>query len=43
VGVIHLGVFAVTIILGFWGIWMVIKGICMLLAPRVEPGDVAEQ
>jgi hypothetical protein len=43
VGVIHLGVFAVTIILGFWGIWMVIKGIGMVLAPKVEPGDVAEQ
>jgi hypothetical protein len=43
VGVIHLGVFAVTIILGFWGVWMVIKGICMVLAPKVEAGDVAEQ
>ena len=42
-GVIHLGIFAVTIILGFWGVWMIIKGICMVLAPKVEAGDVAEQ
>ncbi len=43
IGVIHLGIFAVTIILGFWGVWMIIKGIQMVVAPKSEAGDVAEQ
>jgi hypothetical protein len=43
IGVIHLGIFAVTIILGFWGVWMIIKGIHMVAAPKSEAGDVAEQ
>jgi len=38
-----LGIFAVTIILGFWGVWMIIKGIHMVAAPKSEAGDVAEQ
>jgi hypothetical protein len=42
-GFIPLKIFAVTIMAGLWGAWMVFKGIFMLLAPKLESGDVAEQ
>lgn len=42
-GYIPLKVFAVTVMIGFWGLWMVLKGIFMVLAPKSEAGDVAEQ
>lgn len=43
IGVIPLKLFAVTILLGLWGVWMAIKGVFMLMAPRAQTGDVAEQ
>ena len=35
--------FAVTIIVGFWGVCQIIKGISMFFAPKSAQGDVAEQ
>jgi len=35
--------FAVTIIVGFWGVYQIIKGIFMFFAPKSAQGDVAEQ
>ena len=43
VGYIPLKIFAVTVMVGLWGAWMILKGIIMMLAPKSEPGDVAEQ
>jgi len=43
IGFIPLKPFAVTLMIGVWGAWMVLKGIFMVLAPKSEPGDVAEQ
>src|ERR1017187_114827 len=42
-GVLPLKLFAVTIIIGLWGAWMILKGTIMFFAPKSEPGDVAEQ
>jgi uncharacterized protein YjeT (DUF2065 family) len=35
--------FAVTIMVGFWGLCKILKGIFMFFAPKSERGDVAEQ
>jgi hypothetical protein len=35
--------FVVTIMVGLWGTWKVLKGTIMFSAPKSEPGDVAEQ
>ena len=43
IGVIPLKIFAFMIIGGFYGIWLVIKGTHMLISPKSESGDVAEQ
>jgi hypothetical protein len=42
VGFFPLKIFAVTVMVGVWGAWMVIKGTIMMLAPKSEPGDVSE-
>jgi hypothetical protein len=42
-GVLPLKLFALTIMVGLWGCWMVLKGAIMFSAPKSEPGDVAEQ
>ena len=42
-GYIPLKLFAITIAVGLWGAWIILKGIIMMLAPKSEPGDVAEQ
>ncbi len=43
VGTLLLWVFAATVIVGFWGIYEIIKGIQMFFAPKSARGDVAEQ
>ena len=43
VGYIPLQPFAVTLMIGTYGAWMLLKGVIMFLAPKSEPGDVAEQ
>jgi uncharacterized membrane protein HdeD (DUF308 family) len=35
--------FALPVMAGVWGIWMLIKGIFMIASPRSESGDVAEK
>ena len=43
VGFLPLKVFALTVMLGLWGAYMVLKGTIMFFAPKSEPGDVANQ
>lgn len=43
VGYILVKTFAVTIMVGLYGVYMIFKGIFMLVAPKAEAGDVAEQ
>jgi len=42
-GFIPLKIFAITILIGLYGLWLILKGIFMVVAPRSEAGDVAEQ
>jgi hypothetical protein len=41
--IIPLKLFAITIIIGLWGAWLVVNGILMAMAPKSERGDVADQ
>ncbi len=34
---------ALTVMVGVWGAWMLLKGTFMLLAPKSESGDIADQ
>jgi len=43
IGVIPLKLFAVTVMVGLWGVWMLLNGIIMFLAPKSERGDLADQ
>ena len=43
IGVIPLKLFAVTIMIGLYGAWLVVNGILMAVAPKSERGDVADQ
>jgi hypothetical protein len=43
IGMFLLKVFAVTVMVGLWGAWQVLKGIFMVVSPKTEYGDVAEQ
>ena len=43
IGYIYVRTFLTTIVIGFYGIWRVIKGAAMILSPKSEEGDVAEQ
>lgn len=43
IGVIPLKIFAVTVVVGLWGGWMVMKGTFMVASPKTEAGDVADQ
>ena len=42
-GVIPLKLFALTVIVGLWGGYRLLKGITLVVAPRSETGDVADQ
>jgi hypothetical protein len=42
-GFIPLKIFAITILIGLYGLWLILKGIFMVVSPRSEAGDVAEQ
>lgn len=42
IGVVPLWLFGFTVAIGLWGVWRVFKGTMMVLAPRMEPGDVAD-
>ena len=43
IGIIFMKLLALTIIVGLWGVWMLVNGIFMILAPKWERGDVADQ
>ena len=43
IGVISPTIMGLTGVVGLWGGWMAFNGIFMLLAPKSEAGDVAEQ
>jgi len=43
IGFIPIKLFALTVMVGLWGVWMIFKGTFMVLAPKFEPGDVSEQ
>jgi hypothetical protein len=43
IGVILLKIFAATVVVGFWGVWMVFKGAFMVLSPKTEAGDASDQ
>ena len=43
IGVISFTIMGITGAVGLWGGWMAFTGIFMLLAPKSEAGDVAEQ
>ena len=43
IGVIPMKLFGLTLMVGFYGIWLVINGILMAVAPKSEQGDVADQ
>jgi hypothetical protein len=42
-GYLPLKLFAITVAIGLWGAWIALKGTIMMIAPKSEPGDVAEQ
>lgn len=41
--VIPVKIFAVTIMVGLYGVYLFLRGLIMLLSPRAEHGDVADQ
>ena len=41
--IIALKLFAITIMIGLYGVWLLINGILMVAAPKSERGDVADQ
>jgi hypothetical protein len=43
IGVIPLKLLAITVMIGLYGLWLVINGILMAVAPKSERGDVADQ
>ena len=43
IGVIYIKILALTIMVGFYGAWLALKGCFMVLSPKSEQGDVSEQ
>lgn len=43
IGIIPMKIFGLTLMVGFYGVWLVINGILMAVAPKSEQGDVADQ
>ena len=43
VGYIFVRTFLFTIFIGLCGLWMLVKGLFMVFAPKTQAGDVAEQ
>ena len=41
IGVIYMKIFALTIAAGGFGLWKVIDGLSMIIAPRSESGDLS--
>ncbi len=43
IGFMPMKIMAVAVMVGLWGTWMVLKGTFMVVSPKTEAGDVAEQ
>jgi len=43
IGYMPLKLMGIAVAIGLWGAWMVLSGILLIVAPRMESGDVAEQ
>lgn len=43
IGATSLTLLAMAVMAGVWGIWMLLKGVFMLVSPRTESGDVADK
>jgi hypothetical protein len=43
IGYLSIKLFAITVMAGLYGLWNVLKGFFMLISPKSEAGDVAEQ
>jgi len=41
-GLLFMRLLAIPILFGIWGVWLVVKGTLMLLAPKSETGDASE-
>lgn len=41
-GMIYIRTLLVTVVIGFVGVWLIIKGAMMVFAPKSEPGEVTE-
>lgn len=42
-GVIPVKLMAICVAVGLWGLWLILNGILLIVAPKMETGDVAEQ
>jgi hypothetical protein len=40
---IPMKIFALTIMVGLYGTWLLLKGLIMFFSPKSEPGDVADK
>lgn len=43
IGFIPMKLFALTVMVGLYGFWLLLNGILMAVAPKSERGDVADQ
>ena len=43
IGVIPIKLMGIAIAVGLWGLWLILNAIIMIVAPKMETGDVAEQ
>jgi len=43
IGATSFTLLALAVMAGVWGIWMLLKGIFMIVSPRTESGDVADK
>ena len=43
IGVIPIKLMGIAVAVGLWGVWLILNGIIMIVAPKLETGDVAEQ
>jgi hypothetical protein len=42
IGVIPVKLMGIAVMIGLWGCWQALNGSIMLVAPKMESGDVAE-
>ena len=42
IGIFFMKILALTVMVGLWGVWLVVKGLFMVLTPKTESGDASE-